>query len=78
MLLNVFEPSATSRGKVDELPMLLGYGKVLKGSQRQDTRRNVAQQGLNRVHGLFSSVYIHHPGTIVTTILLESLVASRS
>lgn len=56
-LFNAFEPGATSGGKADELPMLSGYGKVLKGSQRQD-KRNAAQRGLDRVHGLFSSTRI--------------------
>ncbi|KAH9014502.1 hypothetical protein EDB85DRAFT_1876352 [Lactarius pseudohatsudake] len=56
-LFNAFEPGATSGGKADELPMLSGYGKVLKGSQRQD-KRNAAQRGLDRVHGLFSSTYV--------------------
>ncbi|KAH9061867.1 hypothetical protein EDB87DRAFT_1716172 [Lactarius vividus] len=56
-LFNAFEPGATSGGKADELPMLSGYGKVLKGSQRQD-KRNAAQRGLDRVHGLFSSARI--------------------
>lgn len=71
-LFNAFEPGATSGGKADELPMLSGYGKVLKGSQRQD-KRNAAQRGLDRVHGLFSSAYVRHPGTIATAILTELL-----
>jgi len=57
MLFNAFEPGATSGGKADELPMLSGYGKVLKSSQRQD-KRNAAQRGLDRVHGLFSSARV--------------------
>ncbi|KAI9457475.1 hypothetical protein BJY52DRAFT_1223837 [Lactarius psammicola] len=56
-LFNAFEPGATSEGKADELPMLSGYGKVMKGSQRQD-KRSAAQRGLDRVHGLFSSARI--------------------
>ena len=72
MLFNAFEPGATSGGKADELPMLSGYGKVLKGSQRQD-KRNAAQRGLDRAHGFFSSAYVRHPGTIVTAISYELL-----
>ena len=56
-LFNAFEPGATSGGKADELPMLSGYGKVFKGSQRQD-KRNAALRGLDRVHGLISSTYV--------------------
>ncbi|KAI9434573.1 hypothetical protein H4582DRAFT_1818451 [Lactarius indigo] len=56
-LFNAFKPGATSGGKADELPMLSGYGRVLTGSQRQD-KRNAAQRGLDRVHGLFSSAYV--------------------
>ncbi|KAI0295165.1 hypothetical protein B0F90DRAFT_1752414 [Multifurca ochricompacta] len=56
-LFNAFNPGATSGGKADELPMLSGYGKVLQGAQRQD-KRNAAQRGLDRVHGLFSSTYV--------------------
>ena len=76
MLFNAFEPGATSGGKADELPMLSGYGKVLKGSQRQD-KRNAAQRGLDRVHGLFSSAYVRHPGTIATAISYELLYYNR-
>jgi hypothetical protein len=47
--------------------MLSGYGKVLKGSQRQD-KRNAAQRGLDRVHGLFSSAYVRHPGTMSVSV----------
>lgn len=53
-LFNAFNPSATSGGKADELPMLSGYGKVIQGNQRQD-KRNAAQRGFDRVQGLFSS-----------------------
>jgi len=56
-LFNAFEPGATSGGKADELPMLSGYGKISKGSQRQD-KRNAAQRGLDHLHGLLSSARI--------------------
>jgi hypothetical protein len=56
-LFNAFDPSATSGGKADELPMLSGYGKVLQGNQRQD-KRSAAQRGFDRVQGLFSSGYV--------------------
>jgi len=59
-LFNASNPGATSAGKADELPMLLGYGKVLQGTQRQD-KRNAAQRGFDRVQGIFSSQYAVQP-----------------
>jgi abelson tyrosine-protein kinase 1 len=59
-LFNAFNPGATSAAKADELPMLLGYGKVLQGTQRQD-KRNAAQRGFDRVQGIFSSQYAVQP-----------------
>lgn len=63
-LFNAFNPSATSGGKADELPMLSGYGKVLQGNQRQD-KRNAAQRGFDRVQGLFSSGYVLHYSDLI-------------
>jgi len=75
-LFNAFDPGATSGGKADELPMLSGYGKVSMGNQRQD-KRNAAQRGLDRVHGLFSSSYVQPYFIPISTISSYSNRISR-
>ncbi|KAH8112737.1 hypothetical protein DFH11DRAFT_1606815 [Phellopilus nigrolimitatus] len=50
-LFNAFDPPKSSGGKADGMSNLYGYGKVTKGSQRQD-RRTIAQRSLDTIQGL--------------------------
>ncbi|THH10883.1 hypothetical protein EW145_g1036 [Phellinidium pouzarii] len=50
-LFNAFCPPESSLGRADGMSNLHGYGKVTKGSQRQD-RRNMTQRSLDIIQGL--------------------------
>ena len=50
-LFNAFDPPKTSGGRADGMSNLYGYGKIAKGSQRQD-RRDMTQRGLDAIRGL--------------------------
>ncbi|TFK79567.1 hypothetical protein K466DRAFT_570161 [Polyporus arcularius HHB13444] len=53
-LFNSFEPAKSSNGRAKDIPSLYGYGRVDRGSQRQD-KRNVAQRGMDIIQSWLSS-----------------------
>ena len=65
-LFNAFDPPQTSGGVLESMPNLYGYGRVSKGSQRQD-KRNRAQRGfdtLERRRPLELDLCVHPPTNI--------------
>ncbi len=53
-LFNSFEPAKSSNGRAKDIPSLYGYGRVDRGSQRQD-KRNVARRGMDIIQSWLSS-----------------------
>ena len=53
-LFDAFEPAKSSNGRTKDMPSLYGYGRVDRGSQRQD-KRNVAQRGMDLIQSWLSS-----------------------
>jgi len=53
-LFNAFDPPQTSGGVLGDMANLSGYGRVSKGSQRQD-KRSRTQKGLDALQSWYSS-----------------------